>query len=147
MSEFAPRKHQKLISYIMGWMCVLGWQTACASTAYVTGTQIQGLVVLNYPGYVFERWHGTLITVAVAAFAVVFNTLLARKLPLIEGVALAVHVFAFFGIIVTLWVLSDTADAETVFTDFSDGGGWGSLGGSALVGITAGVLPLLGADA
>ena len=131
----------------MGWMCVLGWQTSCASSAFISGTQIQGLVVLNYPNYVPEAWHGTLLTIAVAAFSVVFNTLLARKLPLIEALVLIIHVFAFFGILVALWVLAPLADAKSVFTEFSDGGGWGSLGGSTLVGILAGILPLLGADA
>ncbi|KAI0018942.1 amino acid/polyamine transporter I [Xylariomycetidae sp. FL0641] len=147
VSEFAPRSHQQFISYLMGWLCVLGWQTSCASTAYISGTQIQGLVVLNYPDYVAEPWHGTMLTIAVAAFAVVFNTLLARKLPLIEGIVLVIHIFGFLGILVTLWVLSPRSDAKTVFTKFNDGGHWGSAGSSTIMGITAGVLPLLGADA
>ncbi|OAA81607.1 Amino acid/polyamine transporter I [Akanthomyces lecanii RCEF 1005] len=147
VSEFAPPKHQKLFSYLIGWMCVLGWQTSCASSAFIAGTQIQGLIVLNYPGYQPQAWHGTLLTIAVAAFSVLFNTLLARKLPLIEALVLVIHVFGFFGILVTLWVLSPRGDAKTVFTEFNDGGEWGSFGGSALVGILAGILPLLGADA
>ncbi|KAI0126747.1 amino acid/polyamine transporter I [Xylariales sp. AK1849] len=146
VSEFAPRKHQRFLSYIMGWLCVLGWQTSCASTAYVAGTQIQGLVVLNYPNYVYEAWHGTLLTIAIAGFAVFFNIALARKLPLIEAIILVIHVFAFFGIIVALWVLAPKSTAKEVFTTFSDPG-WGSLGASALIGITASILPLLGADA
>ncbi|KAM6508466.1 hypothetical protein FALCPG4_018317 [Fusarium falciforme] len=121
VSEFAPPQYQKFISYLMGWMCVLGWQTSCASSAF--------------------------IAVAVAAFSVLFNTILARKLPLIEALVLIIHIFAFFGILVALWVLSPRADSKAVFTEFSDGGGWGSLGGSTLVGILAGILPLLGADA
>ncbi|KAH7124297.1 amino acid/polyamine transporter I [Dactylonectria macrodidyma] len=147
VSEFALPQYQKFISYLIGWMCVLGWQTSCASSAFIAGTQIQGLVVLNYPNYIPEAWHGTLLSVAVAAFSVLFNTVLARKLPLIEALVLIIHIFAFFGIFVTLWVLSPRADAKAVFTEFTDGGGWGSLGGSTLVGIIAGVLPLLGADA
>ncbi|RFU82173.1 amino acid transporter [Trichoderma arundinaceum] len=147
ISEFAPPQYQKFISYLMGWACVLGWQTSCASSAFIAGTQIQGIIVLNYTGYVPEPWHGTLLTVAVAAFSVLFNTLFAGKLPLIEALTLVIHIFAFFGILITLWVLSPRADAKAVFTEFSDGGGWGGLGGSTLVGVLAGVLPLLGADA
>ncbi|QPC74598.1 hypothetical protein HYE68_005350 [Fusarium pseudograminearum] len=147
VSEFAPPKYQKLTSYLMGWMCVLGWQVACASSAFIAGTQIQGLIILNNPTYIPHPWHGTLLAIAVAAFTVVFNTLLARKLPLIESIVLVIHIFAFFGILVTLWVLSPRANAKDVFTRFNDGGGWGSLGGSALVGILAGILPLLGGDA
>lgn len=73
---------------------------------------------------------------------------LARKLPLIEAIILVIHIFAFFGILVTLWVLAPvTRSAKEVFTQFNDGGGWGSLGGSALIGITGGIYPLIGGDA
>lgn len=75
-----------------------------------------------------------------------FNVFLARKLPILESCILVIHVFAFFGIIVALWVLSARLDARTVFTGFSDGGGWGSLGASTLAGITTGIFPLLGVD-
>lgn len=132
----------------MGWICVLGWQASCVSTAYISGTMIQGLIVLNNRDtYVPKRWHGTLLTMAVAAFSVVFNTALARKLPLFEGIILIIHIWAFIGILVALWVLYPTADATSVFTTFTDGGGWGNTGGSTLIGISAAVLTFFGADA
>ncbi|KAM0228739.1 hypothetical protein ACHAPO_010489 [Fusarium lateritium] len=28
---------------------------------FLAGTQIQGLIVLSYPDYVFERWHRTML--------------------------------------------------------------------------------------
>lgn len=74
VSEFAPRDYQKFISYLMGWLCVLAWQVGCTSGAYLVGTQIQGLIVLNNPDYVFEQWHGTCLTIAVFAAAILFNT-------------------------------------------------------------------------
>lgn len=74
VSEFAPRQHQKYFSYLMGWLSVLGWQCGCLSGAYLVGTQIQGLIVLNNPQYVAEQWHGTLLTIAVSASAISFNT-------------------------------------------------------------------------
>lgn len=69
-------------------------------------------------------------------------------MPLIEAIILVIHIFAFFGILVTLWVLAPVnASPKQVFTQFSDGGGWSSLGGSALIGITSGIYPLIGGDA
>lgn len=117
----------------------------CAGTAFISGTQIQGMVVLNNPDYVYERWHGTMLSMGVAAFSVFFNIFLARRLPVIEGVVLIIHICAFIGIIVTVWVLAPLSDATTIFTGFRDNG-WSSLGGSTLVGITAAILPLLGAN-
>lgn len=84
--------------------------------------------------------------IAISLFAVFFNTVLARKLPLLEGIILVVHICAFVGIIVTLWVLAPRSVAAEVFGGFTDAG-WHSLGGSTLIGITAGILPLVGADA
>jgi choline transport protein len=147
VSEFAPRKYQKLLSYLMGWMCVLGWQGSCATLAYLCGTQIQSLITLNNPEYVAKAWHGSLLTIAVAAYGVVFNTWLAKKLPLVEGIVLIIHVLGFFAILVPLWVLSPRLDAHTVFTNFNNGGGWNNQATSFIAGLTAGIGPLLGADA
>lgn len=132
----------------MGWMAIMGWQALAASTAFVSGTQIQGLLILSYPDtYGPEPYHGTLLAMAIAAFSVFFNTVLSRKLPMIEGIVLIIHLFAFVGILVTLWVLAPRGDPAVVFTEFTDGGGWGSAGASTIVGLLAGALPLLGADA
>jgi hypothetical protein len=37
-------------------LSVLGWQCGLASLAFIDGTVIQGLIVLNSSTYVFERW-------------------------------------------------------------------------------------------
>lgn len=183
VSEFAPRKYQKFMSFIvgkrglrktttiicstsdkpLGWLCVLGWQTGAANTgevlrlrlqraitnsdvAFLAGTQIQGLVILNYSDYTPQRWHGTLLTFAVASFSVFFNTFLVKRLPLVEGIVLIVHIFGFFAVLVTLWVLGPRASASEVFGTFNNYGGWSSNGLSAVVGILAVMIPLLGAD-
>ncbi|WPH02746.1 putative amino-acid permease [Acrodontium crateriforme] len=147
VSEFAPRKYQQFLSYVVGWLGVLGWQTLVASIAFQAGTEIQGLLVLNYgDAYTFERWHGTLLVWFIVLFSAVFNTLLATRLHLVEGAILVVHIFGFFVILVPLWVLSPRVSSQEVWTGFSDGG-WGSTGLSTLIGIVASVLPLLGADA
>ncbi|KAI1625517.1 amino acid/polyamine transporter I [Exophiala viscosa] len=146
VSEFAPRKYQRFMSFVVGWLCVLGWQTGAANTAFLAGTQIQGLAILNYPDYVPQRWHGTLLTFAVATFSIFFNTFLVKRLPLVEGIVLIVHVFGFFGVLITLWVLGPRASAHEVFTTFNNYGGWSSNGLSAIVGILAVMIPLLGAD-
>lgn len=118
----------------------------CELSAFLAGTQIQGLVILNYPDYTPERWHGTLLTFAVATFSVFFNTFLVKKLPLVEGIVLIVHIFGFFGVLITLWVLGPRSSASEVFTTFNNYGGWSSDGLSAVVGILAVMIPLLGAD-
>jgi choline transport protein len=68
ISEFSPRKYQKVLSFFVGWLCVLGWQAGVAIGCFLAGTQIQGLIVLNNDSYVYERWHGTCLTIAVVLF-------------------------------------------------------------------------------
>lgn len=94
-----------------------------------------------------QRWHGTLLIIAVATFAIVFNTLLARKLPLVEGTVLILHIFGFFAVFITMWVLGPRSKASEVFGSFQDNAGWGSIGLSCLVGQLAPVFALLGSDA
>ena len=79
-------------------------------------------------------------------FAILWNTILVRKLPLLEGIIIFLHVFGFFAFLVVLWVMSPRSDPKIVFTEFQDNGNWGSIGLSCLVGMTGPVISLIGAD-
>lgn len=122
----------------------MGWQTGIASIAFLAGTQIQGLLVLNDDTYNYQRWHGTLLVIAVSCFSVIFNTVASKQLPMVEGLVLILHVFGFFAILIPLWVLAPRTPAKVVFTEFSNNGGWPSLGLSCLIGLLSPVFTLLG---
>jgi hypothetical protein len=49
-------------------------------------------MVLNLPDYVYERWHGSLMAIAYLFVAVIFNTVLAKRLPMIEGIFVLCHI-------------------------------------------------------
>ncbi|RLL98784.1 hypothetical protein CFD26_106363 [Aspergillus turcosus] len=146
VSEFAPRRGQKFLSYITGWLCATGWQCAIVSIAFLAGTIIQGLIVLNDPTYEFQRWHGTLLVVAITAFSILFNTFLAKNLPMVEGLILIIHVVGLFAIIIPLWVLAPRNSAKAVFTDFNNAGGWNSDGTATLVGLSTTITAMIGYD-
>lgn len=131
---------------MVGWISTLGWQTGLASIAFIVGTVIQGLVVLNNADYVFERWHGTLLVIAIISFAVIFNTFLAHRLPMVEGIILVVHLLGFLAVLIPLWVLAPRGSAEDVFTTFENLGGWATQGTSVMIGMLSSVYALLGAD-
>ena len=126
---------------------MLGWQAGCAAGCYVAGTEIQGLIVLNHANYVPQRWHGSLIAIALVLISFFFNTILSRNLPSIEGLILVLHIFGFFAILVPLWVLAPLSSAHEVFTTFNDGGDWRSTGLAALIGILSPQVALIGPDA
>lgn len=146
VSEFAPPRAQKFLSYIVGWLCFTGWQCAITSITFLAGTIIQGLIVLNHASYVATAWQGTLLIIAITSFAIFFNTVLAKKLPLVEGLLLVLHVLGMVAIFITLWTLAPTADAKTVWTQFTNGGGWNSNGTATMVGLLSPIISSIGFD-
>lgn len=135
MAVLSPLRSKKLLSYLAGWLTVITWQAFVAGTTIVTGTLVQGLLILNYPSYEYQRWHGTLLFYAILAFALLVNTYLGRLLPQIEPMMLFFHVMGFFGILITLIYLAPHQPAKEVFTTFLNLGGWDTTTLSFFVGL------------
>ncbi|PNS17723.1 Choline transport protein [Sphaceloma murrayae] len=146
VSEFAPPQYQKLLSYIVGWLCVLGWQTCMVIVGLVAASQFTALIALSNPTYTIKGWHTALLIIAITSFAILINTFLVRKLPLLEGIVMFFHIFGFFAVFVILWIMGPRAPASEVFTEFEDNAGWGNIGLACLVGISSPVVTLVGAD-
>ncbi|PLB44406.1 amino acid transporter [Aspergillus steynii IBT 23096] len=147
VSEFAPRKYQKFLSYASGWLSTISWQSIVALDAYLVGTVVQGLISLNNESYVPTRWQGTLLVFAAAIGMSLFNIFGAKRLPLAEGIFVTCHFFAFIPVIVTLLVLAPKVKAEDVFTGFTDNGaGWPSISLTVMVGQVSSMFVVLGSD-
>lgn len=119
---------------LLGWMSVLSWQAGAASGSFLTGTIIQGLIYVNNPDYAGTGWQGTLLVFAMVKFIFVCNIWGARGLPMIQNLLLIVHVFGFLVVIIVLWVLAPQNSPTKVFSEFSNLGGWSSVGLSLMVG-------------
>ena len=65
---------------------MLGWEVGHASVSYAAAIQIESFALLINPDIVFQGWHATLMTIAIAGIAVIFNTVLMEKLPTFEFV-------------------------------------------------------------
>ncbi|KAK4495825.1 hypothetical protein PRZ48_013093 [Zasmidium cellare] len=146
VSEFAAPGAQKAMSYLSGWLSALGWQAFVAVAAYQAGNLILVLATLQSPDYNPERWHGTLITMAICILAVLFNAFCAKWLPRFEGAVLVLHVVGFLAVIVPLWALGPKASAGDVFTKFENNGGWASVGAACVVGQLSAASAFIGAD-
>ncbi|KAL9025497.1 MAG: hypothetical protein Q9196_005692 [Gyalolechia fulgens] len=139
----APPSCQRFLSYLTGWLTVAGWQAFVASACYLSGTLIQGLIILQHPGYHPKLWHGTFLFWAVAACAVFVNTVVSRSLPKLESLILVLHVLGFFAIFIPLIYLSPRTSASFVFRKFLNGGDWPSQGLSFFVGLLGNVFAFL----
>jgi choline transport protein len=101
--------------------------------------------VLNYPSYIFKKWHGTLLLYAVVLLAMLFNTYLAKQLPKVEGAVLIIHIVGFFGVLITLVYLAPHGNAHDVFVLYLANGGY-DKGTSFFVGLITTVFAFIGAD-
>lgn len=124
----------------------MSWQSAVIGIGFIAGTNIQGLIVLNNPDYVLERWHGTLLTIAISAFCIVFNVTLAKYLPLVETLLCVLHIAGFFAVIIPLWVLAPRNDYNIAFLQIQNNGDWPTVGLSFMIGLFATLGSLTGFD-
>lgn len=123
---------------------MIAWQATVASATFLSGTMLQGLIVLDYPSYVYERYHGTLLLYGIMAIVVIFNTILARQLPNVERAMLVLHIIGFFAILIPLTILAPHGTAHDVFAVFSNTGAFQTQGLSFFVGIITSVFAFVG---
>jgi choline transport protein len=147
VSEFAPRKQQRFLSYIVGWLAALGWQALIATTAYSSAVLILSMASICNPAYIMQNWHQSLVMILIGIIGTLMNTVGARFLPILEIVVLIFTVFGFFCIIIPLWVLAPKAPASEVFGSFENLGGWSSMGTACFVGSITATGSFAGSDA
>ncbi|KAE8344050.1 hypothetical protein BDV24DRAFT_24189 [Aspergillus arachidicola] len=146
-SMLAPPSAMKLFSYLTGWLTVIGWQATFATSCFLSGTLIQGLIVLTNSNYEPKNWHGTLLFWAVAVFSVGINSVGGNLLPRFEGLILILHILGFFAILIPLTYMADHSSAQEVFTHFLNLGEWPTQGLSFFIGLVGCVFAFAGGDA
>ena len=142
----APRRCQRYLSNLTGWLCIAGWQGGITGIGMLIATVIQGLIKLNHPEYIAQGWHGTFITIGVVSFCALFNCFGARKLPFVENFLAVLHFAGGFVIMVILVTLAPLNNAHDAFLQINNGGGWSSDGLSLLVGLYPLTVSLNGFD-
>ncbi|KAK3712078.1 hypothetical protein LTR37_009169 [Vermiconidia calcicola] len=144
VAENAPKSVAKQLSYVVGWLGVLGWQSFLTAVCFATATVIQGLIVLHNPNYAAPAWHGVLLTIMVVTISLGINVLLLRRLPYLEA---AVLVLRFASIIFAFAALGSLPRASThaVITELGTGG-WSNPGMNILVGAPNCYLAISGLD-
>lgn len=143
--SFYPFFYICFLTTLIGWLCAVAWQTALAGVGYFIGTLIQALFILNIPNYVYEPWHATLIAIGYFIIAVIFNTILAKKLPMLEGFFIVLHILGIV-IFIPLWVMLPIRKGASPLVDFYNSGGWSNDGIATLVGAAVPVAALTGFD-
>ncbi|KAK0926019.1 hypothetical protein LTR29_017965 [Friedmanniomyces endolithicus] len=118
VSVFARKSHQRILSYIVGWLELSdGWPAP----------------------------QGTLACIGVTLLGVLVNHFV-RAFRLLEGLVLTFSIISFFCFVIILLVLGPRKQVNETFFDFQDSQGWGSKGLAALVGMLGPIITLIGAD-
>ncbi|KAJ9417949.1 amino acid permease-domain-containing protein [Fusarium oxysporum] len=128
VAMLAPRSCSKFLSYITGWLTLAGWQGTCAASSYLTGTMLQGVIVFMVPSYTAQTWQGTLIAWLLILIAIFVNTVISSMLPKLEGMILILHIVGFFAVLISLVTFGANGDAEHIFLEFRNTGGWSTQG-------------------
>lgn len=145
-SMLAPRSSQRFLSYITGWLTVWGWQAMVASPFYLSGTMVQGMIVMTRPTYNPKPWQAVLLFWASISVAVFVNAVIGRLLPKFEGFILILHILGFFAVLLPLVVYGPHQEASEVFNKFRNEGNWPTQGLSFMIGIVGTVFAFAGAD-
>ena len=110
-------------------------------------TAVQGPAINSRSDYSPERWHGTLLSVAVVLVCLLFNSFLSKGLPQVETATLALHVSLFVVILVVITAMSPTKSSNNeVWALLLNEGGYESKGLSFFVGLITPVFAFTGVD-
>ncbi|KAK5158506.1 hypothetical protein LTS14_003526 [Recurvomyces mirabilis] len=137
---------QRFLSYITGWTSTMAWQAGNALGIFLVGSLIQTMILVNDENYAFPSWQGTLLAFAAMIIAYIGNVYGSKVLPYWQNAVFAIHIIAYFGYIVPVWVKAPTATHKQVWADFQNEGGWSSMGLTLLVGQLTGISAQVGID-
>lgn len=107
-----------------GWMTWFAWVSALAGSTSSEANILQGLVSTNYPDYVAERWHITLIIFALLITVGLMNMYMFWLIPWMELAAGVLHVVLWLIFVVVLVTLAPRNPASFVFFDGTTQSGW-----------------------
>ncbi|TKA82758.1 hypothetical protein B0A55_01091 [Friedmanniomyces simplex] len=54
VSEFAPDRYQKFLSYMAGWISTIAWQAGNAMGIFLAGSKVQTIILVNNESYGFD---------------------------------------------------------------------------------------------
>ncbi|KAK2788386.1 hypothetical protein FQN52_006710 [Onygenales sp. PD_12] len=122
----APEKQRKFITWMQGWVTWFAWVTALAGSTSGEAAVLQGLISTNYPDYVPERWHLTLIMYALLITVGLVNMYAFWLIPWLELASGVMHVVLWIIFVVVLVTLGPRHKADFVFFEGGAQSGWTS---------------------
>lgn len=137
-----------LIRLPTSWTSTLALQAGNALGVLLVGTLIQTIIVVNLgDSYAAPRWHGTLLVIVAICFAFTGSVIGYKVLHYWQNAAFAIHVMAYFAILIPIWVNAPEATHEQVWVKFENRGNWNTMALAVLIGQLPGTSFQVGIDA
>lgn len=122
------------LSYIVGWVMFLAWQSGVAASAWISSNIIVTISAVAHPTYEVKNWHAPLVFFAIILLDIIVNTFLGRVFPLLETLSFVLHVVEYFVLIIILAYLAPKQGTADVFNKYINGGGFHNVVEATMVG-------------
>jgi choline transport protein len=130
-----------------GWITVAAWCFACGGPPSILANTLTSLAIFNNEQYVPERWHTSLVMIAVMALPIICNLWFRKILNTFETIGGLLHIILFVVFIAILAALGPRSKSDFVFkTLTSDVSGWNNPGVSWGLGLLSMTFSVTGAD-
>ena len=122
----APPNAKKFMTWLQGWMTWFGWVSVLGVYVQTAALVIQAMASVQDPTYIAERWHTSVIMIALMLLYATINSFRWAfvMVPWLELVAGILHVALFILFIVVLLVMGTQNSASYIFTHQEILSGW-----------------------
>ncbi|KAJ6186507.1 Amino acid/polyamine transporter I [Penicillium mononematosum] len=146
-AELCPPKARRVVSWFAGWNTLWGWILITLAGNFANAMQLQAYLILFAPGYEHERWHTSLILIALTTLYLAGTSISNKVLYYTTFWGITFHIIGYFLTIIYLLVsVKEKQTAKWVFTDQTNYSGWNS-GIAWSIGIMSSALSQIGWDA
>ncbi|KAJ5661147.1 Amino acid/polyamine transporter I [Penicillium longicatenatum] len=147
VAALSPPKYARALSWLAGWATIWSWVLSALSGIFSNAMQIQAYVILFTPGYVYQRWHTSLVVIAIATWATALSIVGIKWLPRIMYLGIVLHIAGYIATIVYLLAsVYPKNSASFVFGDLTNLSGWKSDGVAWSVGLMSSAIGFVNWD-
>ncbi|KAF2493506.1 amino acid transporter [Lophium mytilinum] len=141
-------EYKPFLSFVNGWVSVLGWWLGAGSVANFVSSMILDIVYVWYPDYSQQHWQQYLIYVGLIWVAVAINVFGSQWIPLYNKFVFLLSIVTLTSTMIVLFVVGrhHHATASFIFTDTTSKSGWSSEGWTFMLAVGNAVYSFLGSD-
>ncbi|KAK3322786.1 amino acid/polyamine transporter I [Apodospora peruviana] len=147
VAALAPPAHRRWLSWVAAWATLWSWLLSALAGIFANAMQLQAYVTLFAPGYVYARWHTSLIVIALTTCFFGINVLGTRWLHRLTFLGIVLHIAGYVTIIVYLLCkVHPKNSASHVFSSLVNGSGWHSDGIAWSIGLMSSAVAFINWD-